>query len=330
MNGIFTITLFTRLTFMIHLKNKIYTVLLTTLLLISNAYSKSDNIVTTIKPLHSIVSNIVGDNQKVELIVTGSESPHETDLKPSQIKKIQNAKILFYINNDIETFISKAINASNKKINAVQLVNEANLNLLENMHKEEDDDDDHHDADHHEEEHGDHHHDGKYNLHVWLGISETIKMAKFIQMKLAQTYPENKSIYEKNTKKFIKKLNILSKKISMQLSGVKNKSFLTFHDGYAYFVNQYNLSSKGSITVNPLIPISAKKLKGIYSKIKRDKVICVFSEPQFPQRIVSKIATQSNIKKSILDPIGADLKIGKDLYFKLISKLSKNIYTCLS
>jgi zinc transport system substrate-binding protein len=54
----------------------------------------------------------------------------------------------------------------------------------------------------------------------------------------------------------------------------------------------------------------------------------VFSEPQFNPDIINAVAKDMKIKTGVLDPLGATLDSGKDLYFKLIRNMSASFKGC--
>ena len=70
--------------------------------------ARSSEIITTIKPVYSLVKEIVGNEKAIVLLVEGQQSPHDYQVKPSQLKKINNAKIIFYVSPKIELFIPEA------------------------------------------------------------------------------------------------------------------------------------------------------------------------------------------------------------------------------
>ena len=72
----------------------------------------------------------------------------------------------------------------------------------------------------------------------------------------------------------------------------------------------------------------AEQLAEIREIIEHDKVSCVFSEPQFNPDIIKSIAKDTNVKTGVLDPLGANLKPGKDLYFNLIRNMSASFKGC--
>ena len=103
-----------------------------------------------------------------------------------------------------------------------------------------------------------------------------------------------------------------------------------FHDAYQYFEADYSLNSVGSISLNPDISPTPNRIQEIKSKIEKDNVVCLFREPQFPSRIVQTVIQETNAKEGELDPLGFDLTPGKNLYFELVTNLSKNLRECLS
>ena len=78
-------------------------------LFLSFSASADIKVVTTIKPLHSLVSNVMDGIGEPSLIIKGSTSPHSFVLKPSHAKMIEDADIIFWIGEDIETFMEKPL-----------------------------------------------------------------------------------------------------------------------------------------------------------------------------------------------------------------------------
>ena len=85
--------------------------------------AKADiKVVTTIKPLHSLVSNVMDGVGEPSLIIEGSSSPHSFVLKPSHAKLIEQADIIFWIGEDIETFMEKPLDSIAKKAKKISFM----------------------------------------------------------------------------------------------------------------------------------------------------------------------------------------------------------------
>ena len=64
--------------------------------------------------------------------------------------------------------------------------------------------------------------------------------------------------------------------------------------------------------------------------IKTNEVFCIFSEPQYSQKLVETLIEGTSVKKGKLDPIGVDLLPGPELYFDLMRNLSISLKSCLN
>ena len=108
--------------------------------------AKADiKVVTTIKPLHSLISNVMDGIGEPSLIIEGSTSPHSFVLKPSHAKLIEQADIIFWIGEDIETFMEKPLESIAKNAKKVSFMELSSIEKLkfreENIFEHEDHDD---------------------------------------------------------------------------------------------------------------------------------------------------------------------------------------------
>ena len=87
-------------------------------------------VVATIKPIHSLASYLMDGIGKPDLIVDGYASPHGFALKPSHAKMIQNADIIFWVGEDIESFLEKPLKTIAKKAEKIELMEIKDLTLL--------------------------------------------------------------------------------------------------------------------------------------------------------------------------------------------------------
>ena len=84
--------------------------LATTMLTTSATLAKADvNVVTSIKPVHSLVAAVMQGVGTPDLLVEGAASPHTYALKPSQAGQLQNADLVFWMSHDLEAFLEKSI-----------------------------------------------------------------------------------------------------------------------------------------------------------------------------------------------------------------------------
>ena len=198
-------------------------------------------------------------------------------------------------------------------------------------HKEDGHDDHDHDKDgHKEDDHDDHGHEGhahgEYDPHIWLDpINAKVILNEMVEH-LIENDEKNASIYKSNLDKALKDIDKLISDVKSELN--KEISFIVFHDAYQYFEERFNVSVLGAFTVNTDIMPGAEQLSEIREIIEHDKVSCIFSEPQFNPDIINTVAKDMKIKTGVLDPLGATLNPGKDLYFDLIRNISSSFKGC--
>jgi len=309
-------------------------------------------VVATIKPIHSLASYLMDGVGKPDLIVDGYASPHGFALKPSHAKMIQNADIIFWVGEDIESFLEKPLKSIAKKAEKIELMEIKGITKLkfrernifeghdDHGHKEddhddhakkEDDHDDHgHDDDHKKDGHDDHGHEGhahgEYDPHIWLDPMNAKVILTEMARHLMENDQKNASKYKANLKKANKDLDNLTKKVKSEL----NKDFksIVFHDAYQYFEERFGVNILGAFTVNTDVMPGAEQLSEIREVIEHDKVSCIFSEPQFNPDIIKAVAKDTKVATGVIDPLGATLDPGKDLYFDLISNMSKSFQGC--
>ncbi|MDA9105906.1 zinc ABC transporter substrate-binding protein [Candidatus Pelagibacter sp.] len=187
--------------------------------------------------------------------------------------------------------------------------------------KEHDDDDDHgHDAK--KEEHDDHegHGHGEYDPHIWLDPINAKVILNEITEHLIENDSKNAAAYKSNLTKALAKIDKLIIDVITETN--MDLSYVVFHDAYQYYENRFNINILGAMTVNPDVMPGAEQIHEIHEVIEHDNVSCILSEPQFNPDIIKSIAKDTNVKTGVLDPLGANLKSGKDLYFDLIRNMS--------
>ena len=290
-------------------------------------------VVTSIKPLHSLASYLMDGIGKPGLIVDGYASPHSFSMKPSHAKMLQNADIVFWVGEGMENFLKKPLSSIAKKAKKIELIEVKGLNILKfrerNIFEEHNHDDhDDHDHDDHAKKKDDHdgHAHGDYDSHIWLDPMNAKVILNKMAEHLIENDTENTSKYKNNLKKALKEIDTLTIQVMTELN--KSLPSIVFHDAYQYFEQRFNVNILGAFTVNPDVMSGAEQLAKIREIIEHENVACVFSEPQFNPDIINAVAKDMKIKTGVLDPLGATLDSGKNLYFDLIKNMSLSFKDC--
>jgi len=323
---------------------------------ISFSWAKADiDVVTSIKPVHSLVSSVMKGVDSPYLILDGASSPHTYSLKPSGARKLQDAELVFWMGDEIETFLKEPIKNISGSAAIIKLLNAHGLKRIEfreggmfddhghddhKEHAEKEHDhghDDHekhaekeHDQGHDDHEKHDNHAHGEIDPHVWLDPVNAIALVHEIEEALVKADPAHAAVYEENARKLRSQLNSLVSELRDQLEPVQDKGFIVFHDAYHYFEQRFDVSAVGSITVSPEVLPGAQRISELREKIMSLSATCIFSEPQFEPKLVKSLVEGSGAKTGVLDPLGASIASGPDMYFQLLRNMASSIKTCLA
>jgi len=347
--------------------NKTATILWALSSLGASAANADVSVVTSIKPVHSLVSSVMQGVGSPTVIIEGAGSPHTYSLKPSQATQLQDADLVFWMGDELEPFLVDAAQNIARNAELVNLFDSHGLKKIRfregGMFDEHDDHDDHAKDDHDDhgkekhakddhddhghdkhakDDHDDHGHDkhakddhddhghGEFDPHVWLDPINAKAIVHEIEEALVKADPKNAKKYEANAVRMAGKLDQLVTELRAQLQPVQGKGFIVFHDAYQYFEQRFGVAAIGSITVSPEVMPGAERVRDLREKIKDLGATCVFSEPQFEPKLVRTLVDGTGARTGVLDPLGSSLTKGPDLYFQLVREMARSLKECLS
>jgi zinc transport system substrate-binding protein len=289
-------------------------------------------VVASVKPIHSLVTGVMKGVAEPSLLVKGAASPHSFNLRPSDARALNQADLVFWVGEDLETFLTKPIKSLAGKAQPVALMEESGLTLLptrEGGAWEKHDDHGHDDHAHEDHAHEAEHEHGTHDAHVWLDVDNARKMVATIAGKLSERDSANAARYQANAASLTERLTALDAELKTTLVPVKDRPFVVFHDAYHYLEDRYGLNAVGAITVSPDQRPSAQRLSQLRSKISSLDAACVFAEPQFEPTLVTTVVEKTPAKRGTLDPLGATLDDGPELYFTLMRGMAASLVSCL-
>ena len=178
------------------------------------------------------------------------------------------------------------------------------------------------------EEDADHEH-GEFDLHIWLDPMNAVAMAVAITDALSEADPANAATYHDNEHDLIHRLEDLVDEIDAALAPIRDKPFIVLHDAYQYFEDRFGLAAAGSITVNPERAPGVQRVTEVRDRVRELDGVCVFAEPQFDRRIVDVVIEGTQARAGTIDPLGADIDDGPELYFEMMRTLAASFNECL-
>ena len=289
----------------------------------STAAAEAVSVVASIKPVHSLTAAVMQGAGSPHLIVQGGNSPHSYSLRPSDAAALEEAQVVVWVGEGLETFLQSSITALAGDAEVVGLAEVAGLTRLpyreggpwaEHAHGAEAD---------HAETHG------EVDMHLWLDPDNAKAMVAAIARALIAADPDNSDIYSANRDIATRRLDQLAAEIARELAPVKDRPFVVFHDAFQYFDKRFGLNNVGSVTVDPDRKPGAARLKAIQARIAESGVRCVFAEPQFEPRLLQVVIEGTTAELGSLDPLGAELADGPELYFELMRRNAAAFKACL-
>jgi zinc transport system substrate-binding protein len=320
------------------------------------------DVVASIKPVHALVAAVMqGIGAEPVLLVKGTGSEHSYSLRPSEARALEQAEVVFWVGETMETFLIKPLRALAGNAKVIELRQTPGLTLLptreggmwethehgedhvgadadhgDGEHAEEDEDKDEHagmhegESEHAEPEHetADHAH-RETDMHIWLDPGNAKVLTGAIATALSYADPNNASIYQTNAERLRHRMNELDRSLHDRLATVADRPYVVFHDAYQYFEHRCGVKAVGAITINPTVRPSAQRLGEIHERLEQLDAACVFAEPQFEPTLVDTVIEGTSAQTGILDPLGAALDAGPDQYFQLMNSLADSLVNCL-
>ncbi len=252
------------------------------------------NAVASIAPVHSLLAGVMKRIGDPGLLVTGGRSPHDYVMKPSDARMLHAADVVFWIGPGLEGFLAKPLTGLSPKTRVITLVPEQ-------------------DAD----------------PHIWLDPRGAAKMVRVMVRVLSEADQANAAWYKLNADKVLAELIVLDRELYQMLKPVAVVPYLVFHDAYRTFEKRYDLASQGAVALQAGRPPGAKRISALRRMIVNKKIACLFIEPQFTPALTRTLSEGTTMRTGVLDPLGADLKPGPELYREMMRKMARSLLECL-
>jgi zinc transport system substrate-binding protein len=271
-------------------------------------------VLATFYPLYDFAQNVGGSRINASILVPETVDVHDFEPTPSDIQNIATADVLIYNGADLEkTWLSSAVSASgNTKLLLVDT--SQNITLLPVAQQFQ---------------------SGNRTVdpHIWLDPILAKQQVNNILQGLIKADPVDSQYFTQNAQLYEAKLDTLNSHIVAITTSpnVKTKYFVTFHEAFAYFAKEYNLTQ---------IPISGpfqeeptpNDIQNVIAAIKQYHLLYVGYESLENPAIPQSIASQTNATLVRMDPIegltAQEKAAGKD-YISLMQDTVSNIELAL-
>ena len=252
-------------------------------------------IVATTLPVYEFTNNLCkGTDIRVRQLITQSVSClHDYTLKVSQMRAIEAAELVVITGAGLEGFLDDALDSAHTVIDA-----SANIELI--CYEE---------SDEHNHAHDDAH-SHEYDPHIWLSPANAKTMASNIYQGLISAYPEYADIITKNLAQLEIRFDELSAYANTQLQSLSCRELITFHDGFAYMAQAFDLSIIHAIEEESGSEASAAELIELVQIVDEHHLNAIFTERNGSISAASVISAETGISVYPLD-----MAMAGDSYF---------------
>jgi len=284
-------------------------------------HAKVPRVATDIPPVHSLVSQVMGELGTPKLIIPPGTSPHGYAMRPSEARTLQAADVVFWMGQDLTAWFGRAIKAL--ATNATTVALSESKDLIRHPYRTTKN------FDTHTHDEGEHDATAKIDPHLWLDPDNALIFLDVIATTLARLDAIHADTYLTNAAQAKAALEALKSELNATVQPIRGRPFIVFHDAYHYFEHRFDVEAAGSVSIGDASSPGPARIAAIRGKVQTLGATCVFSEPQFEPKLIATIIEKTAARSGILDPVGATLKPGPNQYSQLLRHLAHGLLTCL-
>ena len=274
---------------------KLLCILLVLVLLPGCAQRKQADLAATTLPVYEFTQRLCdGTGLQVERLVTENVSClHDYTLKIHQMQAIAGADAVILSGAGLEDFLEDALSSATRVIDASE-----GIAPIEP-----------HDEAHHHEEHT-HAHAHSQDPHIWLSPTNAKVMAENICNGLCALYPAHSDTFQSNLQLLHADLDALQAYGKNQLKELSSRDLITFHDGFSYFAESFDLHILRAIEEESGSEASAAQLIELISLVSDRQLRAIFVETNGADAAARIISAETQVRIYTLD-----MAMASDSYF---------------
>ena len=237
------------------------------------------NVVTTVSPLTSIVSNVAGDLAEVRGLVPEGVNSHTFEPPPSAARTLAQADVVFVNGLKLED-PTRQLAAANLDDDA-EVVELGDQTIMPDQYL--------YDFSFPRE-------GGKPNPHLWTNPPYARDYARIARDTLSRVDPANAERYAANYERFAAKVDELDRAMRTASATVPRRDLLTYHDAYAYFARHYGWRVIGAVQVSSFEEPTPREVAGLIQQVRQVGVPAIFGSEVFPSPVLARIGAEAGVR----------------------------------
>ncbi len=267
------------------LRNMILVLLICFLLSGCKETQNSITVATTTMPVYYFTAQLCSgtDIEVTRLITDNVSCLHDYTLRISQMQTVEKADHIVISGAGLEDFLNDAIHNKKNIIDA-----SSGVSLL---CSEADEGENHHDHDHHHTQ----------DPHIWLSPENGQIMAHNIYTALVEAFPQYESQLSNNFTALDLKFENLIQYAHSHLTSLSCRELITFHDGFSYMADAWDLTILHAIEEESGSEASASELIDMIGIITQYQLPAIFTEVNGSGSAAGIISAETGIPVFSLD-----------------------------
>ncbi len=251
-------------------------------------------VIATTSVFADLAQLALGDNVTIETIIPAGVDVHTFEPSPADAQKLASADLIVMNGLGLDEWALSLLEAAGKGeedvLELAEGIDESNawVYLEGEEHDEEA-------GEEHSEGEGEEHGHGGTDPHIWLDPKGAAIYVNRIAARVAAELPERAAEIESARDAGLAEIAALDEELRVGFAAVEAsaRKIVTFHDAFGYFARAYEIEIVGVAVEAPGQEPSAKEIAALIDAIKAAGVTSVFSEAQFPSKVLDQVAAET-------------------------------------
>ena len=257
------------------------------------------DVVVSMQPLaRAVQSAAPPESVSVLTLLERGVTPHDARLRPSQVKALLEADLVYWWGPQVEPYLVQWIrkrSTPSRDLSALEGITTLPMRTLAS----------HADAGHHHH----HHVDSSIDIHLWWSRHNLQLAMAAIRQDLATRLPELAPALEALAGAH--QLRWATLAAEAQALGARKPRYVVFHDGWQYLERDIDVEPEAHLISHDELQSGVKRLLDLKKRFAGGAPACALVEPGMNTDLVDKLLPGA--RKLTLDPLGWDAP-GSDLF----------------
>ena len=229
---------------------------------------------TSLPVLGAIIDELIQEDDKVFVLLSGSGSPHNFQPRPSDILNLEKSNIVILADPDLDGW---AVDLESADVHFLSDSLDNQLILFSS---------------------------GYRNPHFWMDPVLIMNLVHPVAELLCQKRKLACATYRRRARKFAESLVALDNEIATAVSALHNRSVITSHPFFDYFLARYNVRVITTLASIPGHEPSPARIVEILESAKKKNLLGLVAQAGLPDAAVVVIGQETDLPIVYINPVG--------------------------